>query len=163
RTEQSRRTRSPTSAQLRRSTPADSAETTSSAPPTCVARRRIRSIVSGTSCIRPFIAPGLNSTRCSTTSSRSTCTRTPSARARGVEEARHLIAEHGVRGFKFHPTMQAFFPNDRAVYPLYEAIAEAGLPALFHSGHTGIGAGLPGGGGVRLKYSNPMFVDDVAV
>jgi hypothetical protein len=87
----------------------------------------------------------------------------PHKGARGVEEARRLIAEHGVRGFKFHPNMQAFFPNDRAVYPLYETIAEAGLPALFHSGHTGIGAGLPGGGGVRLKYSNPMFVDDVAV
>ena len=41
-------------------------------------------------------------------------------------------------------------------------IAEAGLIALFHSGTTGIGAGMPGGGGVRLKYSNPMVVDDVA-
>ena len=41
-------------------------------------------------------------------------------------------------------------------------IAEAGLIALFHSGTTGIGAGMPGGGGVRLKYSNPMAVDDVA-
>jgi predicted TIM-barrel fold metal-dependent hydrolase len=48
------------------------------------------------------------------------------------------------------------------VYPLYEAIAEAGLPALFHTGHSGIGTGLPGGGGVRLKYSNPMHLDDVA-
>ena len=41
-------------------------------------------------------------------------------------------------------------------------IADAGLIALFHSGTTGIGAGMPGGGGVRLKYSNPMAVDDVA-
>ena len=47
-------------------------------------------------------------------------------------------------------------------YPLYEAIAEAGLPALFHTGQTGIGAGMPGGGGLRLKYSNPMLLDDVA-
>jgi predicted TIM-barrel fold metal-dependent hydrolase len=38
----------------------------------------------------------------------------------------------------------------------------AGLIALFHTGTTGIGAGMPGGGGVRLKYSNPMCVDDVA-
>jgi predicted TIM-barrel fold metal-dependent hydrolase len=80
-----------------------------------------------------------------------------------VTEAQRLIRDHGVRGFKFHPNIQAFFPNDRAFYPLYEAIAEAGLPALFHSGHSGIGAGLPGGGGIRLKYSNPMLVDDVAV
>ena len=79
----------------------------------------------------------------------------------GVREARELIAR-GVRGFKFHPNTQAFWPNDRAFYPLYEVIAEAGLIALFHSGTTGIGAGMPGGGGVRLKYSNPMLVDDVA-
>ena len=43
------------------------------------------------------------------------------------------------------------------------AIEELGVPALFHSGQTGIGAGLPGGGGIRLKYSNPMELDDVAV
>jgi predicted TIM-barrel fold metal-dependent hydrolase len=87
----------------------------------------------------------------------------PGKGARAVAEAKRLIADHGVRGFKFHPNVQAFFPNDRAVYPLYEVIAEAGLPALFHTGHSGIGAGLPGGGGIRLKYSNPMHVDDVAV
>jgi predicted TIM-barrel fold metal-dependent hydrolase len=81
---------------------------------------------------------------------------------RGVDEARRLIAEHGVRGFKFHPNLQAFFPNDRLAYPLYEVIEEAGLPALFHTGHSGIGSGLPGGGGIRLKYSNPIYVDDVA-
>jgi uncharacterized protein len=79
----------------------------------------------------------------------------------GVREAQRLI-EAGVRGFKFHPNIQAFWPNDRDFYPLYEVIAEAGLIALFHSGTTGIGAGMPGGGGVRLKYSNPICVDDVA-
>jgi uncharacterized protein len=84
-------------------------------------------------------------------------------RTDAVEEARRLVRDHGVRGFKFHPNVQAFFPNDRDFYPLYEVIAEAGLPALFHTGHSGIGAGLPGGGGIRLKYSNPMYVDDVAV
>ena len=79
-----------------------------------------------------------------------------------LDEVRRLVAL-GVRGFKFHPNIQAFFPNDEAFYPLYAAIEEAGLPALFHTGHSGIGSGLPGGGGIRLKYSNPMLVDDVAV
>jgi predicted TIM-barrel fold metal-dependent hydrolase len=79
----------------------------------------------------------------------------------GVREARELIAA-GARGFKFHPNTQAFWPNDQAFYPLYDVIAEAGLIALFHSGTTGIGAGMPGGGGVHLKYSNPMCIDDVA-
>jgi uncharacterized protein len=84
------------------------------------------------------------------------------ARSDAVERARRLISDHGVKGFKFHPNIQAFFPNERAVYPLYEVIAEAGLPALFHTGHSGIGSGVPGGGGLRLKYSNPIYVDDVA-
>jgi predicted TIM-barrel fold metal-dependent hydrolase len=79
-----------------------------------------------------------------------------------LEEVRRLLGL-GVRGFKFHPNVQAFFPNDEAFYPLYEAVQAAGVPALFHTGHSGIGTGLPGGGGIRLKYSNPMLVDDVAV
>ena len=81
----------------------------------------------------------------------------------GVHEAHRLVEECGVRGFKFHPSLQGFAPNDRMAYPLYEAIEELGVPALFHTGQTGIGAGLPGGGGIRLKYSNPMLIDDVAV
>jgi hypothetical protein len=80
----------------------------------------------------------------------------------GVREARRLIKDFGVRGFKFHPSVQDFMPNDHLVYPLYEVIAEAKLPALFHTGQTGVGAGTPGGGGIRLKYSNPMLLDDVA-
>ena len=81
----------------------------------------------------------------------------------GAKEARRLINDYKVKGFKFHPSTQQFYPNDRKAYVLYEAIAEAGLPALFHTGQTGVGAGMRGGGGIRLKYSNPMYVDDVAV
>jgi predicted TIM-barrel fold metal-dependent hydrolase len=81
----------------------------------------------------------------------------------GVRQARRLIQDYGVKGFKFHPTVQEFYPNDRLAYPLYEVIAEAKLPALFHTGQTGVGAGTRGGGGIRLKYSNPIYLDDVAV
>lgn len=81
----------------------------------------------------------------------------------GAREARRLIKDYNIRGFKFHPSAQEFYPNDRACYDLYEAIAEAGLPAIFHSGQTGVGARMRGGGGIRLKYSDPMYLDDVAV
>jgi len=81
----------------------------------------------------------------------------------GAREARRLIKDYGVKGFKFHPQIQEFYPNDRNAYVIYEAIAEAGLPALFHTGHSGMGTGMRGGGGIRLKYGNPMYVDDVAV
>jgi uncharacterized protein len=76
-----------------------------------------------------------------------------------VRRARRLVAEHGV---KFHPSLQGFTPNDPAVYPLYEAIEELGVPAVFHTGQTGIGAGLPGGRGIKLRLSDPMLIDDVA-
>jgi uncharacterized protein len=86
----------------------------------------------------------------------------PWREAAAVDQARVLVREHGVRGFKFHPSLQAFHPNDPMVYPLYEALQELDVIALFHSGQTGIGAGLPGGGGIRVKYANPLALDDVA-
>lgn len=81
----------------------------------------------------------------------------------GVREARHLIESGAVKGFKFHPTCQGFFPNDRMAYGLYELINHYKLPAIFHTGHSGIGTGMRGGGGMRLKYSQPIHIDDVAV
>jgi len=80
----------------------------------------------------------------------------------GAREARMLIEDYGIKGFKFHPPMQGFHPADRMAYPLYEVIAEYKLPAIFHTGHSGMGTGLPGGGGVKLKYGQPMLIDDVA-
>jgi predicted TIM-barrel fold metal-dependent hydrolase len=87
----------------------------------------------------------------------------PARGAEGVREAKRLIASGAIHGLKLHPPIQQFFPNDRMAYPLYEVFAEARLPVLFHTGHSGIGTGLPGGGGIRLKYGNPMPIDDVAV
>ncbi len=81
----------------------------------------------------------------------------------GAREVRRLAEDYGVYGFKFHPTMQGFFPNDRQIYPVLEAVAETGKIALFHTGQTGVGSGMKGGMGMRLKYSNPMHIDDVAV
>src|SRR3954464_11108163 len=75
---------------------------------------------------------------------------------RGVQMARRYLAEHQVRGFKFHPNTHLCWPNDLAFYPLYEGIAEAGGIALFHSGTTGIDSGMPGGGGVHLNADYPM-------
>ncbi len=87
----------------------------------------------------------------------------PHRGAEGVAEARRLVASGQVHGLKLHPPLQQFFPNDRLAYPLYEVFAAARLPVLFHTGHSGIGSGMPGGGGVRLKYGHPMPMDDVAV
>lgn len=78
-----------------------------------------------------------------------------------LDETLRLI-DRGVRGFKFHPTVQAFRPDDERFAAQYRAIEDAGLVALFHTGQTGIGAGMPGGRGMRLSLSNPMHLDAVA-
>jgi uncharacterized protein len=79
-----------------------------------------------------------------------------------LSRIRYLAGELGVRGWKFHPTLQDFDPSDHRYFPLYALLEELGLPVIFHTGQTGIGARMPGGFGLRLSLSNPMLIDDVA-
>ena len=73
------------------------------------------------------------------------------------------VRDLGLKGLKFHPSTQEFYPNDRRFYPLWAKAQELGLVVLFHSGTTGVGAGQPGGGGVKLGYARPIpYMDDVA-
>jgi predicted TIM-barrel fold metal-dependent hydrolase len=87
----------------------------------------------------------------------------PTRGKEAVTEADRLIKTGKIRGFKLHPPLQNFHANDKIAYPFYEVVAAAKLPVIFHTGHSGIGTGQPGGGGIRLKYGNPMDIDDVAV
>jgi uncharacterized protein len=70
-------------------------------------------------------------------------------------------ADLGLRGLKFHPTMQAFHPAEERFYPLWERAQERSLVLLFHTGTCGIGAGTPGAGGTKIRYSHPGFLDAV--
>lgn len=80
-----------------------------------------------------------------------------------IQEAERAIKELGLMGLKFAQSVQAFYPNDRRFYPLWEKCVELKVPVQFHMGTTGIGAGLPGGMGIHLNYSKPMpYLDDVA-
>jgi uncharacterized protein len=72
------------------------------------------------------------------------------------------IAALGLRGVKFHPSLQAFAPDDPAYWPIFAACERHGLLALFHTGTSGIGAGQPGGQGIRLDYARPILLDPVA-
>jgi predicted TIM-barrel fold metal-dependent hydrolase len=81
----------------------------------------------------------------------------------GAREARDLIENAGVKGFKFHHIAMNCHPADPMGYPIYEVINAYKLPVIFHTGHSGMGTGMRGGGGMRLKYGEPMLVDDVAV
>jgi predicted TIM-barrel fold metal-dependent hydrolase len=80
-----------------------------------------------------------------------------------VKEAVRCVEELGLKGFKFHPPAQAFEANDPAYYELWGTISDLGVPALFHSGQTGVGAGQPGQNGIKNKYGRPYpYFDDIA-
>lgn len=81
---------------------------------------------------------------------------------RAIEEMERAIRELGLIGAKFHPGVQAFYPSDARFYPLYEKIVEMSVPALFHTGTNGLGAGTPGGSGIRMDYTRPIYLDHVA-
>lgn len=78
-----------------------------------------------------------------------------------ADRARRLL-DAGAFGFKFHPNLQHFFPDDPMCRPLYDVIADARVPAVFHTGQTAVGSGQPGGGQILLKFSNPIHLDEVA-
>lgn len=80
---------------------------------------------------------------------------------RAVEELGTFV-ELGLHGVKLHPSLQAFAPDDERHWPLYERCEELGLTLLFHTGTSGIGAGQPGGQGIRLDYARPIRLDAVA-
>jgi hypothetical protein len=70
-------------------------------------------------------------------------------------------ADLGLKGLKFHPTMQRFDPGDERFHPLWERAQELGLICTFHTGTCGIAAGTPGAGGTKIRYSHPGFLDSV--
>lgn len=74
----------------------------------------------------------------------------------------HRAARRGLKGLKFHPSAQAFTPSEREFYPIFAAAEEHGLVVLSHTGFTGLGAGTPGGMGIRQQYAHPMHLDEIA-
>lgn len=72
------------------------------------------------------------------------------------EELRRKVAEEGFRGVKLYPTYQHYYLNDPRLYPLYQAAQELGIPVLIHTGSSVFK-------GSRLKYGDPLHLDDVAV
>jgi uncharacterized protein len=73
------------------------------------------------------------------------------------------MKEMGLVGIgELNPARQHFYPNDQRFYPLWEEAERQGMVVLFHSGYAAAGSGAPGGGGVKLKYCQPMLLDDIA-
>jgi predicted TIM-barrel fold metal-dependent hydrolase len=81
---------------------------------------------------------------------------------RALAEIERAVRELGLSGAKFHPGVQAFYPNDPRFTALFQQISQLGIPALFHTGTNGLGAGMPGGGGIKLDYTRPIYLDSLA-
>ena len=91
------------------------------------------------------------------------CSVDPWQNRKAVDEVRRSSQELGLRGVKFHPALQEFFPSDRRFRPLFEECARLGMTVLIHTGMTGFGAGMPGGAGIHTKYCAPIpYIDDLA-
>lgn len=45
------------------------------------------------------------------------------------------IKDAGLKGVKFHPEYQGFYPDEERMIPIYKKISSLGLITLFHAGH----------------------------
>jgi uncharacterized protein len=76
--------------------------------------------------------------------------------------AKELIKNPRVKGFKFHPPDQGFYPSDRRYYGIWEVLQVGSKPVMFHVGFTVLGANTDGGSGIGLDYGRPIHLDTVA-
>ncbi|UCE38096.1 MAG: amidohydrolase [Thermoplasmata archaeon] len=73
-----------------------------------------------------------------------------------AQKLRELVKDKGFKGLKLYPSYQQFYPNDDLAHPLYEEAQALNIPVLVHTGSSIFK-------GSRLKYANPLLLDDVAV
>jgi hypothetical protein len=71
-------------------------------------------------------------------------------------ELRRKVEDEGFRGVKLYPSYQHYYPNEQRMYPLYQAAQDLGIPVSFHIGSSVFR-------GTRMKYCDPLHLDDVAV
>jgi predicted TIM-barrel fold metal-dependent hydrolase len=79
-----------------------------------------------------------------------------------AKDAADLLRHPAVKGFKFHPPDQGFYPSDRKYGPIWEVLQRGGKPVMFHVGFTVLGANTDGGKGIALDYGRPVHLDTLA-
>jgi len=68
----------------------------------------------------------------------------------------HYVKDCGVKGLKLLPSYQFFYPNEARLYPLYASAQKLNIPVMFHIGSSTFK-------GTRIKYCDPIYLDDIAV
>jgi predicted TIM-barrel fold metal-dependent hydrolase len=79
-----------------------------------------------------------------------------------IADAARAVNDYGVLGFHFHPIIGGYSVDDPEFKPLFDAINGLGVPVMIDVGTTGMGAGMPGGGGARVRHAHPLAVDELA-
>jgi len=80
-----------------------------------------------------------------------------------VSELKYAINNLGLKGIKIHPQLQLIRPDDEKISKVFEIADENKLPVVIHTGITGIGAGVKGGGGLPLELGKPIYIDNLAI
>ncbi len=75
---------------------------------------------------------------------------------RDVREIGEFLENGLIKGLKFYPGYEPFYPNDTRLKLWYEMAIEYDVPVMFHSGDTYAPTG-------KVKYSHPLHIDDLAV
>jgi len=87
----------------------------------------------------------------------------PRTAAAGVDELERCVsAKAGLVGLAVAGAGFNIPASDPAYDAFYRYCIDTGTPVLLMVGYTGLGATLPGGGGVLLECSHPRYVDQVA-
>ena len=73
-----------------------------------------------------------------------------------AERVGELVQDLGFRGIKLYPVYQHHYLNDTRMYPLYATAQELSVPILVHTGSSVFR-------GARIKYGDPLHLDDVAI
>jgi len=84
------------------------------------------------------------------------CSINPYLHARPAQLLEEMVQEKGFRGIKLYPTYQGFYPNQPEIYPLYAVAQALQIPVLIHTGSSVFR-------GARMKYGDPLYLDDVAI
>jgi hypothetical protein len=75
---------------------------------------------------------------------------------RDIREISEYLESGLIKGLKFYPGYEPFYPGDSRLRVMYEMAIEYGVPVMFHSGDTYSPSG-------KVKYSHPIHIDDLAV
>lgn len=67
------------------------------------------------------------------------------------------LAKGLIRGLKFYPGYEYFYPYEKVLRPYLKLLAHHGRPAIFHSGDTFSRVHV-----AKLKYAHPLHIDDLA-